>query len=125
MKKIKLIIKTKSKNYPIIIGSKAINQISNILKSNNISFEKSLIIYDTKVPKTKLNILKKNLKTNLKIVHYFNSSEKNKNLKNINLILNKLFKFNFKRNDCIISFIEMIGLLLCIYFYFNFSMIII
>ena len=59
MKKIKLIIKTKSKNYPIIIGSKAINQISNILKSNNISFEKSLIIYDTKVPKTKLNILTK------------------------------------------------------------------
>ena len=93
MKKIKLIIKTKSKNYPIIIGSKIINQISNILKSNNISFEKSLIIYDTKVPKTKLNIFKKKLKTNLKIVHYFNSSEKNKNLKNINLILNKLFKF--------------------------------
>ena len=103
MKKIKLIIKTKSKNYPIIIGSKIINQISNILKSNNISFEKSLIIYDTKVPKAKLNIVKKKLKTNLKIVHYFNSSEKNKNLKNINLILNKLFKFNFKRNDCIIS----------------------
>jgi len=103
MKKIKLIIKTKSKNYPIIIGSKVINQISNILKSNNISFEKSLIIYDTKVPKIKLNIFKKNLKANQKIVHYFNSSEKNKNLKNINLILNKLFKFNFKRNDCIIS----------------------
>jgi len=25
-------------------------------------------------------------------------------LKNVNLILNKLFKFNFNRNDCIISF---------------------
>ena len=31
-------------------------------------------------------------------------SEKNKNLKSVNLILNKLFKYNFNRNDCIISF---------------------
>ena len=31
------------------------------------------------------------------------ANEKNKNLKNINIILNKLFKYNFNRNDCIIS----------------------
>ncbi len=104
MKEIKLLVKTKSKKYPIIIGSKVIDKISSILESNNITFEKSLIIYDTKVPKKKLNILKKNIKANQKIVHYFNASERNKNLKNINLILNKLFKFNFNRNDCIISF---------------------
>ena len=103
MKKIKLIIKTKSKKYPIIIGSKIINRASNIFKSNNIFFEKSLIIYDTKVPIKNLNILKKNIKAKTKIVHHFNSSEKNKNLKNINSILNKLFKLNFNRNDCIIS----------------------
>ena len=103
MKKIKLIIKTKSKKYPIIIGSKIINRASNIFKSNNIFFEKSLIVYDTKVPIKNLNILKKNIKAKTKIVHHFNSSEKNKNLKNINSILNKLFKLNFNRNDCIIS----------------------
>ena len=103
MKKIKLIIKTKSKKYPIIIGSKIINRASNIFKSNNIFFEKSLIVYDTKVPIKNLNILKKNIKSKTKIVHHFNSSEKNKNLKNINSILNKLFKLNFNRNDCIIS----------------------
>ena len=57
MKKIKLIVKTKSKKYPIIIGSNIINEIPSILKSNNIFFEKSLIIVDTKVPKKKLNIL--------------------------------------------------------------------
>ena len=103
MKKIKILIKTKSKKYPIIIGSKIINTASNIFKSNNIFFEKSLIVYDTKVPIKNLNILKKNIKAKTKIVHHFNSSEKNKNLKNINSILNKLFKLNFNRNDCIIS----------------------
>ena len=104
MKKIKLNVKTKSKIYPIIIGKNIITQTSNILKSNKINFEKSLIVVDTKVPKKKLSILKKNIKANLKIVHYFNSSEKNKNLKSVNLILDKLFKFNFNRNDCIICF---------------------
>ena len=59
MKKIKLNVKTKSKTYPIIIGKNVIDQISNILKSNNVNFEKTLIIVDTKLPKKKLNILKK------------------------------------------------------------------
>ena len=36
MKKTKLIVKTKSKIYPIIIGSNILKNISNILKSNNI-----------------------------------------------------------------------------------------
>ena len=103
MKKIKLLVKTKSKKYPIIIGSNTINKIPNILKSNNIFFEKCLIVFDTKVPKNKLNILKKKVKSNQKIIHYFKANEKNKNLKNINIILDKLFKYNFNRNDCIIS----------------------
>ena len=103
MKPMKLNIKTKSENYPIIIGSNIISKIQSILQSNNFFFEKSLIIYDTKVPKNKLNILKKKIKSKQKIIHYFKASEKNKNLKNINTILNKLFKYNFNRNDCIIS----------------------
>ena len=103
MKKIKLFVKTKSKKYPIIIGSNIINKIPNILKSNNIFFEKCLIVFDTKVPKNKLNILKKKVKSSQKIIHYFKANEKNKNLKNINIILDKLFKYNFNRNDCIIS----------------------
>jgi len=51
MKKIRLNVKTKSKIYPIIIGKNIIAQTSNILKSNNINFEKSLIVVDTKIPK--------------------------------------------------------------------------
>jgi len=37
MRKIRLLVKTKSKKYPIIIGSNIINQIDYLLKSNNIS----------------------------------------------------------------------------------------
>ena len=103
MKKIKLIVKTKSKKYPIIIGSNIIDEITNILKSNNFFFEKSLLICDTKVPKNKINILKNKIKSKKIIIHYFKASEKNKNLKNINIILDKLFKYNFNRSDCIIS----------------------
>ncbi len=104
MKKINLVVKTKSKRYPIIIGSNVINDVPNFLRANNITFEKSLIIYDTKIPKKNLNLLKKNILCKKTLVHFFYSSEKNKNFKNVNLILDKLFKFNFNRNDCIISF---------------------
>ncbi len=103
MKKIKLVVKTKSKKYPIIIGSNLMHKVKNLLKSNNISFEKSLIIYDTKVPRSKLNFLKKNISSKKTFVYFFNSNERNKNFKNIDAILNKLFKLNFNRNDCIIS----------------------
>ena len=58
MKKIELIVKTKEKKYPIIIGSNIIKEIQYILKLKSISFEKCFIIYDTKVPK-KINKLKK------------------------------------------------------------------
>ncbi len=104
MKKIKLVVKTKSKTYPIIIGKNIISQISNIIKLNNINFEKALIVIDTKIPKKKVNLLKKNIFSKKLFFHNFKAKEKNKNLKNVNLILDKLFKFNFNRNDCIISF---------------------
>jgi len=104
MKKTKLIIKTKSKKYPIVFGTNIIKEIQSLINSNNISFEKCFIITDTNVPRKHLNILKKKIKCKKKIIYHFKANEKNKNLKSINSILNKLFIFNFSRNDCIISF---------------------
>ena len=104
MKKIKLNVKTKSKIYPIIIGKNIISQIPKILKTNNINFEKCLIVVDKRIPKIKLNILKKKIVSKKKIILFFNANEKNKNFQSVDLILSKLFKFNFNRNDCIISF---------------------
>ena len=103
MKRIKLIVKTTSKKYPLIIGENIIKKISNIIKSNQINFKNCIIIVDKKVPKKKLSDLKNNLLCKKKIIHFFNANEKNKNQENVNIILNKLLKNNFRRNDCIIS----------------------
>ncbi len=102
MKENKIIIKTKSKVYPIIIGSNLLNKISTILKQNNLLFKQCLIVVDTKVPKKNIIFLKKSLncKTN---IFLFNSNEKNKTQKSVDKILNVLFKNNFTRNDCLIS----------------------
>ena len=51
MRKTSLLVKTKSRKYPIIIGPNIIKDINSILKFNKIYFEKVLIVFDTKVPK--------------------------------------------------------------------------
>ena len=43
MKRIKLIVKTKSKKYPIIVGENIIKKISNIIKSNMQKKNNSLL----------------------------------------------------------------------------------
>ncbi len=103
MKKIKLIVKTKSKKYPIIIGKNILKNISTIINSNQIRFKKCLIVVDKKIPKKKLSELMRYVPCKKKIVYSFNPSEKNKNQKSVNIIIDKLFKNNFSRNDCIIS----------------------
>ena len=50
MKQKKLIIKTKTEKYPIIIGSNLISKTSSLLKKNSINFKKCLIVIDKNVP---------------------------------------------------------------------------
>ena len=98
----KLKVKTKNGSYNVIIGNNILRNFINILKKNSLSFKKCLIVIDNKVPK---KILKKIISIKKKkIIYYFNSSEKNKNQKNVKKIIEKLFKNNFKRNDLVISF---------------------
>ena len=52
MKPIKLIIKTKTKQYPILIGSNLVSKISNIFDHYSIRFEKCLLLIDKNVPKS-------------------------------------------------------------------------
>ena len=54
MKPIKLIVKTKNENYPILIGRNLISNLSNILKQNSITFKKCLLIIDKNIPKKNL-----------------------------------------------------------------------
>jgi len=103
MKKIRINVKTKNNNYPIIIGSNLIDNLTNIFNDNSIKFNKCLLIIDNKISKNFINKILKCLKNKKKIIHYFNASEKNKNITSINKILEILLKKNFYRNDCLIS----------------------
>tara|TARA_Y100001970_G_scaffold12443_1_gene14202 strand:+ start:7055 stop:8161 length:1107 start_codon:yes stop_codon:yes gene_type:complete len=103
MKKNKIIVNTKTKKYPIFIGYNILKNCSSIFKSNNMKIKKCLIVVDSKVPKKNLLILKKQIKSKDIIIHKFSSNEKNKSFKSVDLILNKLFKSNFNRDDYIIA----------------------
>jgi 3-dehydroquinate synthase len=103
MNLIKLQVKTENQKYPIFIGSNILNKLNKFLKDNLINFNQCLIIADKKVPKKLIFKTLKALSKKKISIHYFNSSEKNKNQKSIDTILSILLKKNFNRNDCVIS----------------------
>ncbi len=103
MKPIKLKVKTKTQEYSIIIGSNLINNISKILVNNSLSPKKILIIIDKNISKKIILKIKKSLKKKNLYFHYFNASEVNKNINEVNKILDILLKKNFSREDCLIS----------------------
>jgi 3-dehydroquinate synthase len=103
MSLIKIQIKTVNQNYPIIIGNDILSKVQILLKENSINFNQCLLIVDTKVPKKLVSKFYKSLDKNQFNIHYFNASEKNKNLKSVYKILDILLNKNFNRNDCLIS----------------------
>ena len=103
MKPIKLRIKTKTQNYPLIIGSNLILKLSSLIKNQSINFNKCLLIIDKNVPKKMVNKINQAFRQKKVFIYYFKASEKNKNQNNLNIILNILLKENFSRTDCLIS----------------------
>ena len=103
MKPIKLIVKTKSETYPIIIGSNIVKDLSKILNNNFITFDKCLLIIDKKVPNKMISRVTKSLRNKKISKFFFNANEKNKNQINTNKILQVLLDKNFSRQDCLIS----------------------
>ncbi len=99
----KLLVKTNTQKYPIIIGSKLTTQISKILKENSINFKKCFLFIDKNVPRKFISNIKKSLRDKNIYFHFFDASEKNKNFNNINKILEILLRKNFSRQDCLIS----------------------
>ena len=95
-------IKTESKHYNIYIGHNIFNKLNNIIKRENISFKKTLLIADRNVPRIFIKKINSKLNAKKKIIYIFNPSEKNKNISNVNSILEKLFLNDFTRNDLII-----------------------
>ena len=103
MKINRILVKTKSKTYPILVGDKLINNLPKILKKNNLEFKKCLIIIDKNIPTKYLSLLKFKLRNKKTFIHKFNSSEKNKNFQSVNFLLEILLKNNFNRDDLLIS----------------------
>ena len=103
MRPIKLIVKTKSEKYPIIIGRNLISNLSEILKKNSISFKKCLLVLDRNIPNRYVKQISKTLKRYEIYKLIYNANEKNKNQKNVNKILDHLLQKNFSRDDCLIS----------------------
>ena len=103
MKPIKLIIKTKTQKYPILIGYNLILGLSKTIKKNSIKFEKCLLVIDKKVPKKIVNKIKRSLINKKVYVYFISATEKNKNQKTVEKILEILLKQNFSRQDCLFS----------------------
>ena len=100
MNPIKLTVKTRFEKYPIFIGRNLIFNLSNLFKKNSI---KCLLVIDKNVPNKNISKIVKSL-NKIEIHKYlFNASEKNKNQKNVDRILNVLLNKNFSRDDCLIS----------------------
>ena len=103
MKQIKLNIQTKTQKYSILIGKKLSANISQIIKSNSINFNRCLLVVDSNVPKKFVSTIKKSLKNKTSYIHYLKANELNKNMNSINKILEILLNKNFSRDDCLIS----------------------
>ena len=102
MKKFRLLIKTPTKNYPILIGNNIANSLKATLNQYKITINKCLFFIDKNLNKQKLKKIIQPFKNNSKIV-YFNPSEKNKNFRTVIQTLDILQKADFNRNDCLIA----------------------
>ena len=76
MKNTKLIVKTKSKSYPIYFGNNILNGTGELIKKNLPNIKKICIISDNKLPKLLLKKLTKSLKKYELKVYKLSSNEK-------------------------------------------------
>ena len=104
MKNSKLIVKTKSKTYPIYYGNNILRTIDRLIKKNLPSVKKICIISDNKLPKILLKKLIKSLKKYDLKVYKLSANEKTKSFNVANKIIELLLKNNFNRSDCVIAF---------------------
>ena len=98
-----LIVKTKTKNYPIFIGKSILKKFRNYQKKYIKNSNKLLVISTKKIPKKYFNNLIKNIKKENIYTCIFPDGEKIKQSSYLIKITNLLSKNNFSRNDCIIA----------------------
>ena len=104
MKNKKIIIKTKSKIYPIYFGSNILSKVGTIIKKNIPTVKKICVISDHNLPKKFVGKLTKSLKRYEVTIYKLPATEKTKSLKVAYRIIKKLLQNNFNRSDCVIAF---------------------
>ena len=104
MKTTKLIIKTKSKTYPIFFGNNILSQTGSLMKKNLPGIKKICVISDNKIPNSFLKKLINSLNKYEVKVYKLNANEKTKSLRVANKIIEWLLNNNFNRSDCVIGF---------------------
>ncbi len=103
MKNNKIIVKSKSKTYPIYIGNGNINIINKLIRKNLPNVKKICIIVDKNVPLKIKKKLNKCLSKFDKKIFTLKVNEKIKSFKIANSIAEKILKDNFNRSDCVIA----------------------
>ena len=104
MKNTKIIVKTKSKSYPIYFGDGILNSIYSLIKKNLPDAKKVCIISDKKLPLVLIKKLSKSLKKYNPKIYRLPSEEKTKSFKFAYKLIENLLKDNLNRSDCVISF---------------------
>ena len=104
MKTKKLIVKTKTKNYPIYFGNNILNNTGKLIKKNLPGVKKLCIISDRKIPKKLLRVLLRSVSNYDLKLFKLSANEKNKSLPVANKIIQQLLKKNFNRSDCVVAF---------------------
>ena len=81
MKPIKLIIKTKSEKYPVLIGRNLVENLLSLFNQNSINSKKYLLVIDKKIPNKIISKVTKSLKKFELFKYTFEANEKNKSQK--------------------------------------------
>ena len=104
MKNTKIIIKNKSKSYPIFFGKKILNTIGKKIEKKLPNVKKISIICDKNLPKIFQKKLNKSLKKYDLKIYKIKANEKTKSFRVAQKIIEDILQNNFNRSDCIIAF---------------------
>jgi len=103
MKNNKIIVKTKTKNYPIYFGNKVLNSLGKIINKEIPKVRKISIVVDKNIPLKLLKKITLSLKKYKLKIYKMSSGEKTKSFKVAYWLTENLLKDNLNRSDCVIA----------------------
>ena len=103
MKNNKIIVKKKTKNYPIYFGNKVLNSLGKIINKEIPNVRKVSIISDKNIPTKLLRKINLSLKKYKPKIYKMPSGEKTKSFKVAYWLIENLLKDNLNRSDCVVA----------------------